>query len=499
LDVHCRPENTAFAVAEHGAQAPGTRIVFDLSTSARWSGPPVGIVRVERELARWAHVNVADTVFAGFNSNEQAYQRIARADVICGTASIDPLGLSNPACERRRKTDRIPSAFKPAALWILQFRRKLLQSLERNRLRAKNAVAIHAIDKLQRMIMSPRHRSLMLEPDGRRRPYIPWKMAFMGEIEFGATDILVCAGSGWAHTNIRAISRCKANSNFRLVLLCYDVIPLLFPQFYRPRDAEAFRAYFEIAFPLADLVVFTSRTVAADAQAYCHGRGITLRRTAVIPLGADSVSRFPAVAPLPAGLRPGRYALLVSTVEPRKGHRMIYRVWQRLVREGIPRSTKFSLLFVGRRGWLMDDLEELIVRDCATGRSFRYLPAVDDRTLAALYRGAAFCLYPSLYEGYGLPVFEAFSHGKAVLASNGGALGEIAAELSPLLDPNDEEAWYRALKAWILDPAAREPFEEAIRQFKHQSWAEAAAAFFSLIEDVAVTHHAERPAADAGS
>ena len=61
--------------------------------------------------------------------------------------------------------------------------------------------------------------------------------------------------------------------------------------------------------------------------------------------------------------------------------------------------------------------------------------------LAALYDGAAFCVYPSMYEGYGLPIVEAFARGKAVIASNRGSIPEIAAAFAPCLDPTDEEAW----------------------------------------------------------
>ena len=71
----------------------GRRIIFDLSTSIRWSGPPVGIVRVERELARWALVNLTDVVFAGFDANEQRYAKIEREEIICGTASIELVGV----------------------------------------------------------------------------------------------------------------------------------------------------------------------------------------------------------------------------------------------------------------------------------------------------------------------------------------------------------------------------------------------------------------------
>jgi len=63
----------------------------------------------------------------------------------------------------------------------------------------------------------------------------------------------------------------------------------------------------------------------------------------------------------------------------------------------------------------------------------------DDQILSALYEGAAFCVYPSQYEGYGLPICEAFARGKAAIASTGGALPEVVGGLSPCLDPNDEK------------------------------------------------------------
>ncbi len=70
-------------------------------------------------------------------------------------------------------------------------------------------------------------------------------------------------------------------------------------------------------------------------------------------------------------------------------------------------------------------------------------------------RGATFCVYPSLYEGYGLPIVESFRHRKAVLSSSGGALPETVGDLSPCLDPQDEQAWYETLKCWTIDPATR--------------------------------------------
>jgi len=79
-------------------------------------------------------------------------------------------------------------------------------------------------------------------------------------------------------------------------------------------------------------------------------------------------------------------------------------------------------------------------------------------------------------------VVEAFRHGKAVLASTGGAVPEVVDGLSPCLDPTDGEAWRRMLQTWIEDPSARAVYEERVRtSFRHPDWNDSAKAFFALV------------------
>ena len=177
--------------------------------------------------------------------------------------------------------------------------------------------------------------------------------------------------------------------------------------------------------------------------------------------------------------------MLVSTIEPRKGHRLLYQVWRRLVAEGVPQASGFKLVFVGRPGWLVDELLADIRKDSQLAEHLLMIYDADDDLLTTLYQSAAFCVYPSIYEGYGLPVAEAFSFGKAVIASTGGALPELVQKLSPCLDPTDEQAWYKIIKKWIESPKARIPYEEEIRlRFRHPTWSEAAASFFASISAV---------------
>jgi len=459
------------------------RIVFDLTTTAMWSGPPVGIVRVEGEFGRWALAHVDDLVPAFFDPEARAFRHLGRAvasSLIMQDAAFDTLSFVSPARRGKRKTDRIPAIVRPAAMWLLQSRRMALRTLERIRLQTAHARVAAWADRLQRAIMSPKYKAVMVKPDGSRRACLPIDMVLGRPVALTARDTLVCAGAGWTHNDIAAIAELKHRVGFRFVLLCFDIIPMMFPHFYKSADAQVHRDYCHRAFPAADLVIFNSRAVEADVRAYCGAHRLALGATAVCPLGADI--RVPAVtASLPAGLERDRYALFVSTIEPRKGHRLLYDAWVKLVEAGIPQRSRFKLVFAGRVGWMTGDLMQDMRRDARIAGTLEILTDADDASVAALYRDAAFCLYPSRYEGYGLPVVEAFRHGKAVLASTGGAVPELVGDFSPCLDPDDGEAWRRMLQTWIEDPAARAVYEARIRSsFRHPNWDEAARMFFAL-------------------
>jgi glycosyltransferase involved in cell wall biosynthesis len=463
------------------------RLVIDVSSIARWAGPPVGITRVEQQLAAWARHQLNGTLFALFDPRQLRYREVRSPwleSILDGQASLDTLGLPNPTRPGRRRSDRIPPFLQSMARWGLQFRRTLLMTLEAHRLRAPHGRAASAIDALQRRLMSEKYRRFMVQADGSRRALVHWDQAAGPEIELGRGDLLVCAGYGWNSTNIDAIRALKQRSGFRMAVLCYDIIPLLFTQFYKRHDVEAFDAYWRGAFATADLIVFTAQKVRDDAIAYFARENVPPPSTAIVPLGADGASRSQAAQRvLPQGLERGRFALFVSTVEPRKGHRLLYEVWLRLLAEGIPQAHSFKLAFVGRSGWMVDELVQLLRNDPRLRGNLVWLPNVDDATLDAMYRETAFCLYPSRYEGYGLPVVEAFQRGKAVIASAGGALSEVVGAFSPCLDPDDQDRWYATLKQWIEDPAAREAYERKIRSdFRHPTWREAAALFFSALQ-----------------
>src|SRR6516165_8180420 len=117
------------------------RLVFDITTTAVWSGPPCGIVRVESEFARWALAHLDDAVPAFFDPDMRCFRGVGPVmalSLIDQDTSFDGLSFVNPARKGRRKTDRIPAVLQPYARWVLQFRRTLLQTLERVRLTTRS-------------------------------------------------------------------------------------------------------------------------------------------------------------------------------------------------------------------------------------------------------------------------------------------------------------------------------------------------------------------------
>jgi hypothetical protein len=151
--------------------------------------------------------------------------------------------------------------------------------------------------------MSSKHRAEFYTREGRRRSRLPLDMVGP-ELTFGLADTLFSAGMGWAHLNVDAIRRLKDSTQLRFVFLCYDIIPLLFPQFYVARDVEQFREHFRVAFPIADRVIFTARRIECDARDYCHSNGLVIAATAIASLGTDA-PRVPSASALPSELKPG--------------------------------------------------------------------------------------------------------------------------------------------------------------------------------------------------
>ena len=175
-----------------------------------------------------------------------------------------------------------------------------------------------------------------------------------------------------------------------------------------------------------------------------------------IPLGVDVSFRPRARDEIAAtlakhGLQDSAYLLVVATLEPRKNLARLVRAYA-----GLPPAlkTRHPLVIVGARGWLSGELERTIAPLEASG-SARRLGYVGEDELPLIYAGAHAFAFPSLYEGFGLPVLEAMASGVPVLTSNVSSLPEIAGDAALTVDPLDDEALRRGLLRLLEDSAWR--------------------------------------------
>ncbi len=219
-------------------------------------------------------------------------------------------------------------------------------------------------------------------------------------------DVLLLTGENWSRFDFAVLRLARQRSGMRVAAICQDLIPIKCPQFYEADGfIERIERYADFLVNDADLVIAISEKTRSDVLAYARGRGGLRGDIHTINLGHDVGAPAPAERPPALGmLEPKKFVLSVSTIQSRKNFDLLYHLWQRLSEEGLPDLPK--LVIAGRKGFGSKDLlwqiaHDPAVRDCVVVRH-----DISDAALAWLYRECAFTLYPSFYEGWGLPVSE---------------------------------------------------------------------------------------------
>lgn len=226
------------------------------------------------------------------------------------------------------------------------------------------------------------------------------------------------------------------------VVTVHDLSVLLHPEWHPARRVQVYERRFDRGLRQCQHVIAGSETI----------RQQVIR---VMNLPAERVTRVyygvrPHLEPLPGdytaqmlgglGLRPG-YLLSLGTIEPRKNILMLLRAYCALpqaLRDRCP------LLLVGAWGWKSEPVREFYHAE-ARHRGVKHLGYLPDHQLPALYNGARALVYPSFYEGFGLPCMEMMACGGAVLASTAGVFRETLKGQANLIPAEDEGAWRRAL------------------------------------------------------
>jgi glycosyltransferase involved in cell wall biosynthesis len=304
-------------------------------------------------------------------------------------------------------------------------------------------------------------------------------------------DILAALGAPWIVPDYASyIEKVKREKGLRFALLIYDIIPLRRPEWCDEGVTRHFRAWFDGALALADIIFTISAATAADVSKYAQNADLALRAVPTsIPIGTgfkksnirqrSSTSGAALRRPLPP---PNSYALIVSTIEPRKNHALLLRVWRRLL-EDMPGESVPTLVFAGRVGWIADDFVQQLRNSSFLDGKIVLADNPTDEELEALYDGCLFTLFPSFYEGWGLPVTESYAFGRPCIVSKTASLPEAGGSLARYIDPDNATDAYRVIRETIEDRAALREWRDRVRrEFRPVDWSQSAAALLKVLD-----------------
>jgi alpha-1,3-rhamnosyl/mannosyltransferase len=265
------------------------------------------------------------------------------------------------------------------------------------------------------------------------------------------------------------------------VVTVHDLSVLLFPEWH-PVDRVKFHdRHFRRGLASADHVIVVSESVRREVVAQL---GLAADRVTAIhngigdrfrPQPPDEVERTRRRLGLPP-----RYLLAVGTIEPRKNVGTLLRAFCDLppaLREACP------LVLVGGWGWKSEPERELFETE-ARHRGAIHLGYVADEDLPGLYAGAAALLYPSFYEGFGLPPVEMLACGGAVVASTAAAVREVVGGHAPLLDPHDLGGWRDAMRRAVAEPDFADDLRGSVAHARRFTWDAAARRTFAVYRQV---------------
>lgn len=267
------------------------------------------------------------------------------------------------------------------------------------------------------------------------------------------------------------------------VVTLHDVTFFLLPQRYPPSRRLYFQAITRAAARLAQAIITPSDAVKRDVVRVL---GVPQERVTAIaeapapefaPLeDADALGRIRWRYKLPS-----RYILSVGNLEPGKNRGRLIAAYGRLRERGL----QHHLVIAGQRAWRYES-DLALVRRLRLDDVVHFLGYVDGADMPGLYSGADLLAFPSLYEGFGLPVLEAMACGTPVVTSSVSALPEVAGDAALLVDPKDVAALTETMERALADEALRAELRaRGLERAREFSWEKAARGTVQVYEAVA--------------
>lgn len=251
--------------------------------------------------------------------------------------------------------------------------------------------------------------------------------------------------------------------NVKIATYIYDIIAIRFPQYCNDGLIMKFSAFFDVASYYSDLIFTDSQFAANDICALIKKAGRKTPKFCVAYPGCDFMKVSLDNPSIDEDIRKiaesGKYILTVSSIEPRKNHKVILDAYDSYLQD-----RDINIIFAGRLGWKIKELSTRLFRHKDYGKKIHLISGANDETISFLYQEAWLSVFPTHVEGYGLPAVESLIAGTPAILSDIPVLREVAGDNAKYFDQNnpgdlaniiinydDNEEYYRSEKQNLIN------------------------------------------------
>lgn len=301
-------------------------------------------------------------------------------------------------------------------------------------------------------------------------------------IDLRAGDLVVSAGANWDYPKHHARLMELSQKHVKLGILFHDIIPALLPHSYGPGFPPIYMKWLDESLAACDIAFSNSVNTKRDILAYCKDKGIAAPSVYPIRFGDEISHSDAAPSNEIAAKAQENFILAVGTLEYRKNHVLLLNAYRYMIQD--LNYVPPKLYLVGKPGWLGHDIDYQVANDSVLRGHVEVLQGLPDEDLQRLYERAMFTVYPSFYEGWGLPIAESLNYGKVCIASRSSSMTEIAPDLVRYAHPLLLTEWTEQIMFLAKNSDILEAESQKIRStYERRTWKEAANQLLKAIGD----------------
>lgn len=261
--------------------------------------------------------------------------------------------------------------------------------------------------------------------------FLGTKNKLLGGVKINKSSMVIILAGLWDNENyINGIKELSDNK-IKITHIVYDLIPLLHKELVVDYLPRIFDNYMSQVLKITELVVTISKSSAKDISDYCKKNSCD-PNVRIFTIGDDFSADSDRLEVRP--LYDKEFCISVGTIEARKNHTVLYYAYKLAQARGIQLP---DLLIIGKRGWHTENIQYLIDNDDTV--NIKIIDDASDEMLSWYYRNCKYVIFPSFYEGWGLPVAEALNFGKPVIASRAGSIPEVGGGSVEYFNPHSPD------------------------------------------------------------